>query len=111
MPLHDLIYIKKLGEGQFGHVYLVKGRETKEYYALKAMSKTQIVAETLEKHTLVDQSLLQQEKGVLQLVNFPFIMKMYRTYKDENFIYFLLTYVRGMELFDVIRQMGNIVFI
>lgn len=111
MPLHDLIYIKKLGEGQFGHVYLVKGRETKEYYALKAMSKTQIVAETLEKHTLVDQSLLQQEKGVLQLVNFPFIMKMYRTYKDENFIYFLLTYVRGMELFDVIRQMGNFVFI
>lgn len=53
MPLHDLIYIKKLGEGQFGHVYLVKGRETKEYYALKAMSKQQIIAESLEKHTLV----------------------------------------------------------
>lgn len=53
MPLSDLIFIKKLGEGQFGHVFLVKGRETKEYYALKAVSKSQIVQENLEKHTLV----------------------------------------------------------
>lgn len=42
------------------------------------------------------------------MVNFPFIMKMHRTYKDENFVYFLLSYVRGMELFDVIRQMGRL---
>lgn len=53
MPLTDLVFIKKLGEGQFGHVFLVKGKETKEYYALKAVSKFQIIQETLEKHTLV----------------------------------------------------------
>lgn len=41
------------------------------------------------------------------MINFPFIMKMYRTYKDDNFVYFLLSHVRGMELFDVIRQMGR----
>jgi len=38
------------------------------------------------------------------MVNFPFITKMYRTYKDENFVYFLLSYVRGIDLFDAIRQ-------
>lgn len=32
-------------------------------------------------------------------------MKMYRTYKDDNFVYFLLSFVKGMELFEVIRQM------
>lgn len=53
MPLSDLIFIKKLGEGQFGHVFLVKGRQTKDFYALKAVSKSQIVNDSLEKHTLV----------------------------------------------------------
>ena len=53
MPMSDLIFIKKLGEGQFGHVFLVKGRQTKEFYALKAVAKSQIVQDSLEKHTLV----------------------------------------------------------
>lgn len=29
-----------------------------------------------------------------------------RTYKDENNIYFLNEYIKGMELFDVIREIG-----
>lgn len=32
---------------------------------------------------------------------------MYRTFKDEDFVYFLLSFVKGMELFEVIRQMGK----
>lgn len=29
-----------------------------------------------------------------------------RTFKDKNFIFFLVEYIKGMELFDVIRQIG-----
>ena len=34
-----------------------------------------------------------------------------RSFKDENFIYFLVEYVKGLELFDVIREIGNIIII
>lgn len=34
-------------------------------------------------------------------------MQFMRTYKDENQIYFLLEYIKGMELFDVIRDIGR----
>ena len=44
---------------------------------------------------------------VLDIVNFPFIMQFMRTYKDENQIYFLLEYIKGLELFDVIRDIGT----
>lgn len=37
--LVDLIYIKKLGVGQFGSVYLVQRSNTKELFALKCVSK------------------------------------------------------------------------
>lgn len=33
-------------------------------------------------------------------------MQYIRTYRDNNFIYFLTEYIKGMELFDVIREMG-----
>ena len=101
MALKDLVFIKKLGEGQFGHVFLVKDTQGGEIFALKAISRHQIMEQSLERHTL-------QEKEVLEQVNFPFIMKMHRTFKDADFVYFLLSYVGGMELFDVIRQMGRL---
>jgi cGMP-dependent protein kinase len=33
-------------------------------------------------------------------------MKFMRSFKDNNNIYFLNEYVKGMELFDVIREIG-----
>lgn len=89
-----------LGFGQFGSVYLVKNKEDDKYYAMKCINKAQILEQGLEKH-------LTQEKNVLSMVDFPFIMKFYRSFKDSNNIYFLEEYVKGMELFDVIRDIGN----
>ena len=53
-------------------------------------------------------SFSQQEKKVLEVLNFPFIVSLVRTYKDNHYVYFLLEYVHGMELYQVIRDIGNI---
>ncbi|KRX11142.1 Protein kinase-like domain [Pseudocohnilembus persalinus] len=100
--LENLIFIKKLGFGQFGTVYLVKEKGSKnkeELFALKCVSKAQVIEQNLEKH-------LVQEKTVLEQVHFPFIMNFYRTFKDNNQIYFLTEFISGLELFDVIREIG-----
>jgi cGMP-dependent protein kinase len=99
LRLEDLVFYKKLGFGQFGSVYLVKCKGDEQFFALKAVSKQQVIEGSLETHLL-------QEKTVLEAVNFPFIMQFIRTYKDTNFIYFLVEYIKGMELFDVIRDMN-----
>jgi len=51
--------------------------------------------------------LIQDERRVLKKLKFPLIMDFIRTYKDEVNIYFLTEYINGMELFDVIREIGN----
>lgn len=33
-------------------------------------------------------------------------MRFYRSFSDANYIYFLVEYIKGMELFDVIRDIG-----
>ncbi|CAK82587.1 unnamed protein product (macronuclear) [Paramecium tetraurelia] len=95
----ELIHIKTIAYGQFGPVYLVKAKYNQQLYVLKAFNKNQINEQTLEKY-------LQQEKQVLEIVNFPFIISFMKTFKDSMDVYFLLEYVRGMELFDVIRDIG-----
>ena len=49
----ELIYYKKLGSGMFGSVYLVKDPVTNQFFALKCVSKQQVVEQSLEKHLQV----------------------------------------------------------
>ena len=48
---------------------------------------------------------------VMESINFPFIVNLIKTFSDEHNIYFLQEYIRGMELFDVIRDMSIRIFL
>ncbi|CAD8125704.1 unnamed protein product [Paramecium sonneborni] len=101
LKLEEFTSLKKLGQGQFGNVYLVKNPKDNppHFYALKCISKQQIVDQHLEKH-------LAQEKQVLTSVHHPFLMKYYCSFQDSNHVFFLVEFIKGMELFDVIRDIG-----
>ena len=47
-----------------------------------------------------------QEKKVGLYTYHPNIMSFHRAYIDQKNIYFLCEYIKGMELFDVIRDIG-----
>ena len=46
----------------------------------------------------------------MSIVNFPLIINYSRAFKDSHDVYFLVEYIKGMELFDVIRDIGNYLF-
>ena len=46
------------------------------------------------------------EKKILSICDFPFIMNYRRSYKDDLSVYFLLEFINGMEMFDAIREIG-----
>jgi cGMP-dependent protein kinase len=95
--LEDLYFVKRLGEGQFGDVMLVSEPKSSDLFALKMILKTKIVEHMIERHVV-------NEKKVLEVLNFPFIMKLFKTFKDDKALYFLTSFIRGMEMFDMIRQ-------
>ena len=99
LKLEEVKFLKKLGQGQFGSVYLGRS-EDGNVFALKCISKQQVVDQTLERH-------VSQEKEISEKIDFPFIMKFYHSLKDEVNIYFVNEFISGMELFEVIREIGN----
>ena len=79
----DLNIIGILGRGSFGSVELVVDKVTKKTYALKTVSKAQIVRTGQQEHII-------SEKNVMMMLDSPFIVKLYETYKSEKYLYFLL---------------------
>jgi cGMP-dependent protein kinase len=99
ITLDQLTYLATLGAGSYGNVSLVKSAKKNYFYAIKNISNKQILYNQLC-------SNLELEKGILLQIDHPFIVKLVKTLKDEKFIYFLMDYIRGKELFDVIRDIG-----
>ena len=96
ISLSDLEMIKMIGKGMFGNVFLVAHKTRGTLYALKAVSRKKIEAYSLQKNLIL-------ERNVLFLIDHSMIMKLVKTFKDSHRVYFLLEYVAGTDLFEVLR--------
>ena len=97
--LDDLIFCTNLGSGTYGNVSLVKNKKNNYLYAIKNISNKQIMYGQLYKN-------LELERSILLQIDHPFIVKLVKSLKDKKYIYFLMDYIKGKELFDIIREIG-----
>ena len=99
IELKDLDNVKELGSGNFGSVNLVRNRKNKFLYAIKALNLEQVKLENLEE-------CVEVERDVLLKIDHPFIMKMVKYLKNDMYIFFINEYIKGKELWEVIRDIG-----
>ena len=99
IELKDLDNVKELGSGNFGSVNLVRNKKNKYLYAIKALNLEQIKLENLEE-------CVEVERDVLLKIDHPFIMKMVKYLKNDTYIFFINEYIKGKELWEVIRDIG-----
>jgi len=95
----SMVRLGVLGEGSFGRVLLLKDSETSQMHALKALGKQQISEANMAQH-------VTNERQVMSVLDSDFIVRLYASYQDDTYIYFLLEPVMGGELFDVYSEMG-----
>jgi cGMP-dependent protein kinase len=101
ISLKNLVVVKVLGKGMFGNVFLVVDKQKRRLYALKSVSRRKI-----ERYEIQENLIL--ERKILLTLDHVFILKLVKTFKDDNRVYFLTEYVRGMDLFDVLRELNVI---
>lgn len=102
IKFENLKYKAFLGKGSFGKVTLVQDKTNGKTYALKAISIRTIIRAR-------QKSAVQNERSTGRMLNdHPFIVKLYRTFKDSSFLYFLLEPCLGGELFTTLRSRSRL---
>lgn len=95
--LKDYKIVKNIGEGAFGEVYLARSRATDQLFAIKSISKAFLMKQKKEHH-------VYQERLILHTLNFPFLVKLFKTFQDEAKIYFVLENIPNGELSKYMRK-------
>lgn len=98
--LSELELLKTVGTGTFGRVLLTRDKKTKDYMALKVLTIEDIIKLKQEDH-------VRDEKAILSIINHPFIIKLHWTHHTDTFLYMLLEYACGGELFTYLRNSGR----
>ncbi|XP_009885844.1 PREDICTED: cGMP-dependent protein kinase 2 isoform X3 [Charadrius vociferus] len=78
----------------------VKVKNENMAFAMKCIKKKHVVDTNQQDH-------IYSEKKILEQICSPFIVKLYRTFKDSKYVYMLLEACLGGELWSLLRERGS----
>ncbi|KAF8607733.1 serine/threonine protein kinase [Ceratobasidium sp. AG-I] len=89
----DFEFMKLIGRGTFGRVFQVRKKDTRRIYAMKVLSKKEIVAKKEVAHTIGERKILQRS------LDSPFLVGLKFSFQTDTELYLVTDFKSGGELF------------
>ncbi|KAK1236673.1 serine/threonine protein kinase, AGC [Marasmius sp. AFHP31] len=93
----SFLKIKMLGKGDVGKVYLVREKKSDKLFAMKVLSKREMI-----RRKKIHRALTEQE--ILSSANHPFIVTLYHSFQSQSYLYFCMDYCMGGEFFRALQM-------
>jgi serine/threonine protein kinase len=91
----DFEFQKKLGHGAFGNVWKVRHKVTQELYAIKQVSKENVIKMP---------SQFRREVYIMYNLDHPHIAKLYNHFEDDRAFYLIMEYCENGNLFQRLQK-------
>ncbi|GAA6060492.1 hypothetical protein JCM10212_007123 [Sporobolomyces blumeae] len=101
LSVNDFDFLRMIGKGTFGRVFQVRKKDTKRIYAMKVLSKREIVAKKEIAHTIGERKILQRSSDS------PFLLGLKFSFQTEQDLYLIMDYKSGGELFHHLQKEGR----
>jgi len=93
----DFDVIKTIGRGAFGKVDLVRHTATKQVYAMKLLSKSEMIKRS-------ESAFYWEERFIMAHAATDWIVKLHFAFQDERYLYMVMDYMPGG---DLVNLMSN----
>lgn len=89
----DFEFLRVLGRGSFGKVFLARRYSTQKLFAVKVLDKKAVVRRNETQHIMAERNVLRRNQ------HHPFLVSLHSSFQTKEKLYFVLDYVNGGELF------------
>ncbi|XP_071999693.1 rho-associated protein kinase 2 isoform X3 [Engystomops pustulosus] len=97
MKAEDYDVVKVIGRGAFGEVQLVRHKNTQKVYAMKLLSKFEMIKRS-------DSAFFWEERDIMAFANSPWVVQLNCAFQDEKYLYMVMEYMPGG---DLVNLMSN----
>lgn len=97
MKTDDFEHIKVIGRGAFGKVQLVRHKYTKQVYAMKRLSKADLIKRS-------DSAFFWEERHIMAHARSEWIVQLHFAFQDSKHLYMVMDYMPGG---DIVNLMSN----
>ncbi|KAI8078172.1 uncharacterized protein B0P05DRAFT_491594 [Gilbertella persicaria] len=100
--IKDFDIIKPISKGAFGSVFLAKKRVTGDYYAIKFLKKSDMIAKNQVTNVKAERMILMTQ------TDSPFVTKLYYTFQSKDYLYLVMEYLNGGDCLSLIKVLGSL---
>ncbi|XP_063771477.1 rho-associated protein kinase 2 isoform X4 [Pseudophryne corroboree] len=97
MKAEDYDVVKVIGRGAFGEVQLVRHRNSQKVYAMKLLSKFEMIKRS-------DSAFFWEERDIMAFANSPWVVQLSCAFQDDKYLYMVMEYMPGG---DLVNLMSN----
>eukprot|EP00128_Syssomonas_multiformis_P016313 Colp12_sorted_trinity150504_noHs@3801 len=94
----NFTFLKLLGKGDVGRVYLVTENTTATPLAMKVLNKAEMLRRNKVKRVLT-------EREILATVNHPFIVSLFYSFQTTDKLFFVMEFCAGGEFFRMLQKL------
>nr|XP_039264000.1 serine/threonine-protein kinase LATS1-like isoform X1 [Styela clava] len=92
-------FLKALGVGAFGKVFLARKRTSGALYAIKTLRKKEVLTRNQVAH-------VKAERDILSEADNDWVVRLYYTFQDKQFLYFVMDYIPGGDMMSLLIKKG-----
>lgn len=100
--IKDFEVIKPISKGAFGSVYLSKKKTTGEYFAIKVLKKTDMVAKNQVTNVKAERAIMMCQGES------DFVAKLYWTFSSKDYLYLVTEYLNGGDCASLVKVLGGL---
>ncbi|GAA5857047.1 hypothetical protein JCM8547_007931 [Rhodosporidiobolus lusitaniae] len=100
--IKDFKVIKPISKGAFGSVYLAKKITTGDYYAIKVLKKSDMVAKNQVTNVKAERMILMTQ------TDSDFVVKLFYTFQSKDFLYLVMEYLNGGDCAALVKNLGGL---
>ncbi|XP_076807223.1 rho-associated protein kinase 2-like isoform X1 [Clavelina lepadiformis] len=97
MKATDFDVVKVIGRGAFGEVQLVRHKPTKKVYAMKLLSKLEMIKRS-------ESAFFWEERDIMALANSQWVVRLEHSFQDDRNLYMVMEFMPGG---DLVNLMSN----
>jgi serine/threonine-protein kinase RIM15 len=100
--IKDFEIIKPISRGAFGSVYLAKKVATGDYFAIKALKKSDMIAKNQITNVKAERTILMNQASS------PYVVKLFFSFQSKDYLYLVMEYLNGGDCATLVKTLGGL---